>query len=121
MANVSLRFGGLSPLSFSSSSTSDSYDEMLQEVLLMLLPDILFYLICMLSPSLSYTCSMIFIFTRHTTASFLVLRMSDTIYVAHIREVVIAHGTENKRPLPRMRRCPLCRGLFPAKIARADF
>ena len=52
---------------------------------------------------------------------FPVLRMSDTIYVAHIREVIIAHGTKNKRPLPRMRRCPLCRGSFPAKIARADF
>jgi hypothetical protein len=37
ISNVSLTFDGLSPLSFSSSSSSDTYNEMLQEVLLMLL------------------------------------------------------------------------------------
>jgi hypothetical protein len=122
ISNASLSFDGLSPLSFSSSSTSDSYDEMLHEVLLMLLPDIFFCLIWMLSPPLSYTCSMVFHHnTRHTTASCLVVHVCDTIYIAHIPEVAIAHGTRDKRTLPRIRRCPLWRSSFPAKIAWADF
>jgi hypothetical protein len=44
--------------------------------------------------------------------------MSDTIYVAHITEVVIAHGTRNKRPLLRIRRCPLSRVSFPTKVEK---
>jgi hypothetical protein len=55
----------------------------------------------------------------HDIIIFLVLYVSYRMHVAHITEVVIAHGTEKKRLLHRMSRCSYLRCSFPVKFALA--